>query len=122
MKNKKYIFLLLLISAYSSFSMELFQKKQLDSLLTDNYKLQKMSMNTPSDNVGAFEQNDTIYFSSNKVTRRVKQWIHSEDDTHAFNMYAAAKHKKTGYKVTFLEEDVNTKLNQSFPVFRHKPL
>lgn len=116
MKNRKYVFLLVLISTYSTFGRELFQKKQLDSVLAVNYTLEKMSMNTHSDNVGAFEQNGTIYFSSNKVTRRVKQWIHSEDDTYVFNMYAATKHKEEGYKKSLLKGDVNTKLNQSFPV------
>ena len=117
MKNKWYFFILLLISAYASNCQELLPKKQLEALLLANYELQKMSINRSSDDLGTFFKEDTIYFSSNRKTRRAKQLIHKEDDTYVYNIYTAIKRKKRKkHKVSFLRGDVNTKLNQSLPV------
>jgi outer membrane protein OmpA-like peptidoglycan-associated protein len=115
MNNKKYILLLLVLNAYKSVNQELFSKKMLDSLLTANYEVQKMNFNKNSDELGSFEYNDTIYFSSNRRTRRIKQLVHKEDGSYVFNMYRLFKDEKKRDKIRLLEGDVNTKLNESLP-------
>ena len=109
--------MLLLISANKSNCQELLPKKQLEVLLLANYEIQKMSINRSSDDLGTFFKEDTIYFSSNRKTRRAKQMIHKEDDTYVYNIYTAIKkNRRKKHKVSFLRGDVNTKLNQSLPV------
>ena len=110
------IFTFLWMSAHASVCQEQLFKQQLHSVLLDNYEIQKISVNSSSDDRGAFFYKDTLFFSSNRRTRRVKQLIHKEDLSYVFNLYTATKKKRKRYSIAFLKGDVNTKLNQSLPV------
>lgn len=91
------------------------KNKQDTTVLSNNYKLQKASINSTADNVGAFVYKDTLYFSSNKKRRRVIQYLNQDKSYMADIYFTPVNSNQKNKKILTLSGTVNTILNESFP-------
>jgi outer membrane protein OmpA-like peptidoglycan-associated protein len=88
-----------------------------DAVLLNNYQLKKAAINLSADDLGVFIHNDTLYFSSNRIRRRVTQLL-NEDNTYFYDIYffPLDTTNQKNSKISFLSGTVNTTLNESLPV------
>ena len=109
------IFALFLINISFTYGQEGLRIKQ-DTLLLNNYQLKKAAINSSDDEYGVFNFKDTLYFSSNRIRRRVIQHL-NEDNTYFYDIYFSSvdtTNQKTN-KTSFLSGTVNTTSNESLP-------
>lgn len=91
-----------------------FVKKQQNSVLSTNYKIEKVFINsTTSDNLGAFMYKDTLYFSSNEKRRRAIQHF-NKDKSYMYDIYYTPINTYQK-KVKKLKGAVNTRLSETLP-------
>ncbi len=87
-------------------------------VVSNNYRLKKINLNSDADDVGVFIANDTLYFSSNRKTRRVIQTMSFENKKYFFNIYngpldsISSIYQKDS---SVLKGEITTTLNESFP-------
>jgi outer membrane protein OmpA-like peptidoglycan-associated protein len=108
--------ILMLLNIFTSYGQEVFSLSSLDTLLLKNYKINTILSQTLSDNLGGYVHNDTLYFSSNRKIRSAKQYI-NKDGTSLYNIYKAPLSSLDEFNQTLLNGLINTKLNESLPVF-----